>query len=109
MSEIKKILGNRIQELRKQKDITQEVLAEKAGFDQRTMSLYENGRSMSINTLESIIEALGIDIPEFFRLKEPIEKTDTEIIKEITDILPTLSSKELRLCYRVLCDIKEEL
>ena len=43
MSNIKKLLGQRIKELRKSKKITQEKLAEKIGIGTSNISYIENG------------------------------------------------------------------
>ena len=43
MNDIKKLLGLRIKELRKMKKMSQQVLAEKANIDQRSLSHIECG------------------------------------------------------------------
>lgn len=101
MNNIKKIIGERIKKLRIEKKLTQDALAEMASLDQRTISHIENGHSLSMSTLESLVKALNIGTVEFFELNI-IDKTDKEIIKEITKILPTLPSEDLRTYYRIL-------
>lgn len=101
MDNIKKIIGERTKRLRLEKNLTQETLADLSGLDQRTISYLENGRSLSMSTLEAVIKALNISTSEFFELNI-VDKTDDEIIKDITKILPTLNSKDLRIYYRIL-------
>lgn len=101
MDNIKKIIGERTKRLRLEKNLTQETLADLSGLDQRTISYLENGRSLSMSTLEAVIKALNISTSEFFELNI-VDKTDDEIIKDITKILPTLNSKDLRIYYKIL-------
>ncbi len=101
MSKIKKILGERLKNLRLKRNLTQEVLAEMAKLDQRTISHVENGHSLSISSLETLIRALNVDVADFFELNI-VDKTDAEIISEITTTIQTLSSEELRTYYKIL-------
>lgn len=57
-------LGQRIRQLRKEKGITQEQLAEKVGMDPRTILEVENGKreNPTLKTLSTISEALGTDL-----------------------------------------------
>ncbi|AND72607.1 MULTISPECIES: helix-turn-helix domain-containing protein [Enterococcus] len=61
-------IANRIRELRIAKNMTQEQLAEKIGFDVSYLGRIERGKSanIQISTLEKIIEALDEDYPAFF-------------------------------------------
>ena len=102
MSKIKKMFGNRIKELRVEKNLTQETLAEVAGLDQRTISHSENGRSMSMKTLQLLIDSLGVSEEEFFQLKTILDKSDDEIRAELLGIIPNLSSSDLRRLYKIV-------
>jgi transcriptional regulator with XRE-family HTH domain len=67
--DIKKQVGNRIKELRKLKNISQEELAFNANVDKKYLSDIELGkRNVSITILHSIIIALEISIKEFFTI-----------------------------------------
>lgn len=67
--DIKKQVGNRIKELRKIKNISQEELAFNANVDKKYLSDIELGkRNVSITILHSIIIALEISIKEFFTI-----------------------------------------
>ncbi len=102
MSKIKKMFGNRIKELRVDKNLTQETLAEIAGLDQRTISHSENGHSMSMKTLQLLIDSLGVSEEEFFQLKTILDKSDDEIKAELFSIIPNLSSSDLRRLYKIV-------
>ncbi|MGZ3867065.1 MAG: helix-turn-helix domain-containing protein [Bacteroidia bacterium] len=68
---IKEKVGDRIRELRKELDISQEALAHKAEVDRTYITDVENGRrNVSVEILERIIKALEVSIMEFFNSKE---------------------------------------
>ena len=59
-------LGKRIEYLRREKRLTQEQLAEKAGLHRAYFWDIENGRNISIKTAYNIARALGVKLPELF-------------------------------------------
>ena len=59
-------LGEQIEKLRKQKGLTQEELAEKAGLHRAYFWDIENGRNISIKTAYNIARALGVKLSELF-------------------------------------------
>jgi len=69
--DIKQKVGQRIRELRKQLDLSQEGLAYKAEVDRTYVTDVENGRrNVSLEILERLIKALNVSISEFFNSKE---------------------------------------
>jgi len=67
MSELKSKVGQKIRNIRKKIEITQEKLAEKAGISVDFLSLIERGRNApSLESLEKIAKALGVSVKEFF-------------------------------------------
>ena len=58
--------GNKIEEIRKKKGLTQEVLAEKAGLHRAYFWDIETGRNISIKTAYKIAKALDITLKELF-------------------------------------------
>jgi transcriptional regulator with XRE-family HTH domain len=69
--DIKLKIGQRIRELRKELEISQEALAYKAEVDRTYVTDVENGRrNVSVEILERIIKALEVSISEFFNAKE---------------------------------------
>lgn len=62
-----KRLGNRIEELRRKRGITQEQLAEKAGLHRAYFWDIENGRNISIKTAYRIAKALDVSLSELFK------------------------------------------
>ncbi len=69
--DIKLKVGQRIRELRKQLELSQEALANEAEVDRTYVTDVENGRrNVSVEILERLIKALNISIAEFFNSKE---------------------------------------
>lgn len=69
---LRKLIGERIRAIRKQKGITQEELAEKAELMYQYISGVERGtRNISIDSLDRIIQALGIGYDEIFVFGNP--------------------------------------
>ena len=64
---IQESFGARIKELRLQKNLSQEKLANLAEVDRTYMTSVENGRrNISILNIEKISLALGLSVQEFF-------------------------------------------
>lgn len=69
--DIKLKVGQRVKELRKQLEISQEALAYKAEVDRTYVTDIENGRrNVSMEILERIVIALEVSFSEFFNSKE---------------------------------------
>ena len=82
----KKLLGNRIRELRKRANINQEKLAELISVEPATISNIENGRNYpSMLNLENIIQALNTTFLEVFDFEH--KNTNENLLKEINQIL----------------------
>lgn len=60
-----------LKDLREQKKMSQEELADKSGISRTTISLIENGNSTTIKlrTLQKLAEALGVSVEYFFTHK----------------------------------------
>lgn len=101
---IKKLLGKRIQELRKSKKLTQEELAEKIGIGTPNISYFETGRfSPAIETLEKIAKALDVEIYELYMFN-PLKSAE-EIRAELEKIIYS-DEKILRMLYKFYLSIK---
>ena len=63
-------VGERIKELRKEKNLSQQKIALAADMERSFMTHIESGRrNISLETLEKIINALEVTIPDFFNSK----------------------------------------
>jgi len=64
----------RIKEVRENKGMTQEMLAEKAGINQKMISRYERGeQEPTAGKLEALAAALGVQPGDLFVLVDPVE------------------------------------
>ena len=61
-------IGERIRKIRREKDITQEYLAQQIGCKQQTIVAYEkNQRDLSVTKLEQIAKVLNVPVASFFQ------------------------------------------
>ncbi len=100
---IQKQLGKRIQYLRKIKNYSQEVFAEKIGIATNTLSNIERGNAfMTAQTLDKILKILDISPAELFSQHEKI--TDNEMLKSIQKKLNFIKSdpEKLRIMYNFI-------
>ena len=67
---------SKVAEIRKQKSLTQENLAEKAYVTVRTVQRVEAGEDVSNETLKSISNALDVTVNELFESVEYSEKEE---------------------------------
>ncbi|HEY6434958.1 MAG TPA: helix-turn-helix transcriptional regulator [Ignavibacteriaceae bacterium] len=69
--DIKLKVGQRIKQLRKELELSQEALALKADVDRTYVTDVENGRrNVSLEILEKLITALQVSFKDFFDSKE---------------------------------------
>ena len=61
-----KKFGERVEKLRRQKGLTQEELAEKAGLHRAYFWDIETGRNTSLKTAYKISSALGVKLADLF-------------------------------------------
>ena len=82
---LKQDLGQSIQHLRKEKKLTQEVLAEMVGIDPKNISKIENGNNYpAAETLSAIAKALDVDVYELFVFNTiPYEQMRDELLNAI--------------------------
>jgi transcriptional regulator with XRE-family HTH domain len=71
-----------LRELRKQRELSQEVLAHESGLERNYISLLELGRnSASIKTLFKLTPVLGVSASEFMGREENTLATDKRIAR----------------------------
>ena len=98
---IKKLIGQRIKEIRTSKKITQQQLAEMINIDQRSLSAIECGNNFPTKNLLKIANPLGVELKEIFDY-EHISLSEDEKIKEISTNLKKLSAHDLNIVYRLV-------
>ena len=95
MANIKKKLGVRTSQLRMKAGMTQAKLAEKADLSIDSISRIERGdRAPSLESLESIAEALGVDSAELLNFKGRELKTLAEGPPECLELWNLLRNKK---------------
>lgn len=86
MNNLKILLGEKIKEYRKAKNLTQQELAEIIGVGTPNISYFETGRyAPTIETLEKIAHALDAEIFEFYMFNP--QKSYNEIKNELIEII----------------------
>ena len=93
---IKTKFGKRIKELRKQKGLSQEKLAEKLCIAQNTLSKIELGENfLTADTLERLVEALEVSPTELFDFEHHKPKVD--LVADIERYLNSIKDDEVKL------------
>lgn len=96
--DIKRLMGKRIQEIRKSKNLTQEYLAELIGIETVSLSNIERGRYYpSAENLNKILNALKITPGELFTCEHLASHEDM-----LQEMIENLSKNEdlTRLVYK---------
>ena len=82
-------IGAFLRELRKEKELTQEQLAEKFGVSSRSVSRWENGNTMpELGILVELADYYEVDIKEIIdgeRKSEIMEKEQKETLRKVAD------------------------
>ena len=106
MNDVKTLLGQRIKELRKSRNISQQELAEKINIDQRNLSNIETGRSFPSKSLLDIADALQVRLPELFEF-EHISITNSYKLEYINSHIKMLTDEKLNFIYKLVKSIQE--
>lgn len=85
-------LGDTIRKERLRQGMTQEQLAEKADISLNFMSLIENGKNMSVQTLVSIAKALDVNIDSL--VYSELHTESDRIAEQILLSLSTMTDDE---------------
>ena len=102
MENLKTKLGRRIKNLRKDRNITQEQLAEMINMDITSLSKIETGRNYpQSETLERISDALNVDVDKLFQFNNRLCPKDyvDGINKNIRDLYN--NEEKLKILYCV--------
>lgn len=103
MSDIKKLLGKKIQLIRKSRQLTQEKLAELIGIETPSLSYLETGKySPSVDTLQKLSDVLGVKPWEFYYFDET---THDEMRQELDKALSN-NPKVVKIMYSILKSIE---
>lgn len=101
---IKKSFGARIKEIREQKGLNQEQLAEIIGLESRHLSRIETGKSFTtLENIEKIATALNVDINTLFTFRHKQDKS--VLISDINNYLEKADKEHLELAHKILSAI----
>ncbi len=70
VEELEVLFGRRLRQLRKRKEWSQEVLAEKADMSKDQVSYLERGHATTFATLRKLAQALGTEVKDLFEFGE---------------------------------------
>ena len=101
MSDLKKLLGKRIKEIRTSKHYTQEYLAELTDLGATSISKIENGLYHPTDeNLEKIANALGVEpyILYMFNHHKPV----SELKENLHKIIDNAGDNDIKLIYKVI-------
>lgn len=96
MTDIKKLLGAKISQIRKEKGFSQIQFAEMLGLSTNALSIIEAGNGfLTAETLEKILEKLELEPDELFSFGGI--KSDEELYQNILKNLETIKSDRTKL------------
>lgn len=96
--DFQKSVGKRIKYIRKQKNISQEKLAEILGVSEKTVSHWENGNNaITFGKLPLIAEALGVSVYKLFVFSDC--END---VAELKNLLESLTPEEVSVAKSIL-------
>lgn len=96
MTDIKKLLGAKISQIRKEKGFSQIQFAEMLGLSTNALSIIETGNGfLTAETLEKILEKLELEPDELFSFGGI--KSDKELYQNILKNLETIKSDRTKL------------
>jgi transcriptional regulator with XRE-family HTH domain len=107
-TDILKLVGNRIRQIRKEKGLSQEQVGEKADFHYSYIGRIERGeKNISLLTLSRIADALNVGIHQFFSYAVELEELTTKekAIKEILHLLMNQNYDEIKKAHNILKEI----
>ena len=107
MSEIKKLLGTRIREVRILRNLTQEDLSELTDIGASSISKIESGHFHPTDEhLEKIANALKIEPYKLYMFNH--QKDTKTLISDLENILKSATEEEIKLVHRVVTSILDK-
>lgn len=104
MSELKKLLGKRIREIRTARDLTQEQLSDLTDIGASSISKIESGHFHPTDeNLEKIAKALNVEPYKLYMFNS--QKEPKELLEDMQTMLKNASEDEIRLAYKILSGI----
>jgi len=104
MSELKKLLGKRIREIRVARNLTQEDLSELTEIGASSISKIESGHFHPTDeNLERIAKALKVEPYKLYMFNH--QKDINDLKKDIIKMIDIATDENIKLAYRILSGI----
>lgn len=101
MTDIIKIFGRRLQQLRKMRKLTQAQFAELVGLEVSTISRIEKGSQFpKAENINKFVKALNVDIKDFYEY--PFEMNKEELLESIQSILNKATHRDLQYYNKMM-------
>ena len=95
-------IGRFLQELRKEKGVTQEQLAEQLGVARRTVSRWETGNNMpDLDILVELSDLYSVDLREILSGERKRENMDQELKETVLQVADYSSEEKNRMLRRM--------
>ncbi len=95
-------IGRFLQDLRREKGITQEELAEKVGVARRTVSRWETGSNMpDLDILIELADYYDVDLREILNGERKSEQMDKELKETVLQVADYSNEEKARLLQRM--------
>ncbi len=95
-------IGTFLQELRKEKGLTQEQLAEQLGVARRTVSRWETGANMpDLDILVELSDLYAVDLREILNGEREQERMNEELKETVLQVADYSSEEKARLMQRM--------
>lgn len=109
MSEITRVLGQRIRNYRNSKGLSQEKLAELSGCHHTYIGQIERGeKNATIESIEKIALALNVSLSQLFeKLGAKEDDTAPNIPLECYELISSKPKEEREQIYRILLEIEK--
>lgn len=107
MSDIAKIVGQRIRKYRTAKGLSQEKLAELSGCHPTYVGQIERGeKNVTIESVEKIAVALGVSLATIFENLGGKENGEGNLVPAFYEFLLTKTKEEQEYFYRILLEVE---
>lgn len=102
-SKIKKSVGSKIKKYRNNLGLTQFILGEKIGIDQRQIAQIESGKSFpSLKTLAKLATEFKCQVGDFFAS----DREEINAKEKLFDLIDALNDKEIKILFAVASSLK---
>lgn len=107
--DVRKCFGKSLKKIRQTAGLTQEELSNSSRLEPNTISCLEHGKTLSVESIQKLSDALELHPRAFF---EPLEidknATDKEIRMCINEKIKNLSTRDLKILFKLACSLEEE-